>query len=344
MKMLDIEASTLVIAEIGLSHEGSLGLAFASIDAVAESGADAVKFQTHIAEAESSEKEPWRVKFSKQDERRIDYWQRTAFTEEQWCMLKEHAEKCGLLFLSSPFSTEAVDMLERIGVHGWKIASGELTNDFMMERICLSSLPVLVSTGMARMNEIEAIVKRFRQADLPFSLLQCTSMYPTSADKLGLNVLTEYREKFNCTVGLSDHSGNIYACLAAPAHGATIFEVHTVFSRKMFGPDVPSSIEFDDLRRLVEGIKYIRTALDNPVDKDSMADELTNMRGLFTKSLVASRDIAAGEELNREMVMAKKPGTGISVENAEQYYGCTLSTDIASGHYFEESDFILNAD
>lgn len=343
MKKLDITSGTLVIAEIGLSHEGSLGLAEAYIDAVAETGADAVKFQTHIAEAESSDKEQWRVKFSKQDERRIDYWRRTSFSEDQWLFLREHAEKCGLSFLSSPFSTEAVDLLERIGVHGWKIASGELTNDFMLERICQSALPVLISTGMARMQEIENITHRFRQKEVQFALLQCTSMYPTTADKLGLNVLADYREKFNCPVGLSDHSGNIYASLAAAALGAEIFEVHAVFSRKMFGPDVPSSLEFDDLTSLVKGVRYIRTALDNPIDKDTMADELEDMRGLFTKSLVANRDIAAGEKLNRDMVTAKKPGTGISVEYAGKYYGRVLTKALIAGHYFEEGDFDVDS-
>jgi len=340
VKTLDLNAGTLVIAEIGLSHEGSLGLAEAYIDAVAECGADAVKFQTHIAEAESSEKEPWRVKFSKQDEHRIDYWRRTAFTEEQWLFLREHAEKRGLLFLSSPFSTEAVEMLERIGVHGWKIASGELTNEFMLERIGRSKLPVLVSTGMARMQEVESISKRFKQDDVPYALLQCTSMYPTTADKLGLNVLAQYRDKFNCSVGLSDHSGAIYASLAAAALGATIFEVHVVFSRKMFGPDVPSSLEFDELAQLVKGVNYIQTALANPVDKNRMADELENMRGLFTKSLVTSCDVSAGDKLCRGMVTAKKPGTGIAVEKAENYYGRILTKGLPAGHYLVEDDFI----
>jgi N-acetylneuraminate synthase len=330
----------MVIAEIGLSHEGSLGLAEAYIDAVAEAGADAVKFQTHIADAESSEKEPWRVQFSKQDNRRIDYWRRTSFTEDQWHILRKHAEKRGLFFLSSPFSTEAVDLLERIGVDGWKIASGELTNDFMLERICQSSLPVLVSTGMSRMHEIETLIQRFKQDEIPFALLQCTSMYPTPAEKLGLNVLAEYREKFNCPVGLSDHSGTIFASLAAAALGASIFEVHVVFSRKMFGPDVGSSLELDELKQLVDGIRYIHTALANPVNKDELADELQIMRGLFTKSLVAGTDIAAGQKLSRDMVTAKKPGTGIPVEDAEKYYGRALIKKISTGHYLEESDFV----
>lgn len=340
MKKLNLAKEPLVIAEIGLSHEGSLGLAMAYIDACANAGADAVKFQTHIADAESSEKEPWRVQFSKQDDRRIDYWRRTSFTEEQWLLLREHAEKRNLYFLSSPFSNEAVDLLERIGVHAWKIASGELTNDFLFERICRSKLPVLISTGMSRLDEIDLVVERLEESRVPYAILQCTSMYPTPPEKLGLNILETYRKRFSCPVGLSDHSGTIFACLAAAALGAAIFEIHVVFSRKMFGPDVGSSLEMDELEQLVKGIRYIDTALASPVDKDELAEELSSMRGLFTKSLVASTDIIAGQTLTRELVTAKKPGTGIAVERAPEFFGRVLARNVTAGQYLEESDFV----
>ena len=343
MKTMNLDKGPFVIAEIGLSHEGSLGLAFAYIDACADAGVDAVKFQTHIADAESSEKEPWRVQFSKQDDRRIDYWRRTSFTEEQWLLLREHAEKRDLYFMSSPFSNEAVDLLERIGTHAWKIASGELTNDFLFDRICESKLPVLISTGMSRLEEIDHVIARLKKHSVPYAVLQCTSMYPTPPEKLGLNMVETYRERFNCPIGLSDHSGTIFACIAAAALGASIFEVHVVFSRKMFGPDVGSSLELDELKQLVKGIKYVNTALTNPVDKDKLSDELSSMRGLFTKSLVASCSITAGQRLARENVTAKKPGTGISVEHASEYFGRVLARDISAGHYLEESDFVSSS-
>lgn len=341
---MNLETGTMVIAEIGLSHEGSLGLAEAYIDAVADAGADAVKFQTHIADAESSDKEPWRVQFSKQDNRRIDYWRRTSFTEDQWLFLREHSEKRGLYFISSPFSNEAVDLLERIGTHAWKIASGELSNNFLFDRICESKLPVLISTGMSRLDEIDHVVTKLEEHSVPYALLQCTSMYPTPPEKLGLNVLDAYRGSYSCPVGLSDHSGTVYACMAAAALGASIFEVHVVFSRKMFGPDVGSSIELAELEQLTKGIRFITTALDNPVDKNALSDELSPMRGLFTKSLVANRDIAAGQSLSRELLTAKKPGTGIPVERAADYYGRVLARNIAAGHYLEECDFVTKSE
>src|SRR5690242_6602660 len=168
----------LVIGEVALSHDGSLGLAHAFIDAIANSGADAVKFQTHIAAAESTLGEPWRVKFSKQDERRLDYWKRMEFTEEQWHGLKKHADERGLFFLSSPFSFEAVELLARVGVAAWKVASGEINNRPLFERMAATRWPFLISTGMSPIDEIDTAVHLVKEHQLPLAILQCTSVYP----------------------------------------------------------------------------------------------------------------------------------------------------------------------
>src|SRR5262245_41603862 len=146
--------SCLIVGEIAQAHDGSLGLAHAYIDAIANAGADGVKFQTHIAKAESTPGEPWRVKFSVQDESRYDYWKRMEFTESQWHGLKRHADERGLAFFSSPFSSEAVSLLTRVGVAGWKIASGEITNTPMFDRIAETGLPVILSTGMSALADI----------------------------------------------------------------------------------------------------------------------------------------------------------------------------------------------
>src|SRR6266542_7105252 len=144
----------LIVGEVALTHDGSLGLAHAFIDAIASAGADAVKFQTHIAAAESTPAEPFRVKFSRQDASRYDYWKRMEFTEEQWCGLAQHAHERGVLFISSPFSIEAVDLLQRIGMPLWKIPSGETSNTMLLDRILDTGAPVLLSTGMSPVGEI----------------------------------------------------------------------------------------------------------------------------------------------------------------------------------------------
>ncbi|MFW2390342.1 MAG: N-acetylneuraminate synthase family protein, partial [Polyangiales bacterium] len=199
-----------VIAEVGQSHDGSLGTAHAFVDAIADAGADAVKFQTHIAEAESRPDEPWRVKFSPQDETRFDYWKRMEFTPEQWRGLKEHADERGLLFLSSPFSEEAVDLLTDVGVAAWKIASGQINDLWMLERLAKTGWPVLFSTGMSPLSEIEWALRWAKDKGLPVAAMQCTSAYPSGLDSVGLNVMRDLRERFDVPVGLSDHSGTIY--------------------------------------------------------------------------------------------------------------------------------------
>lgn len=330
----------VIIAEIAQAHDGSLGTAHAYIDAAAEAGADAVKFQTHIAAAESTPGEPWRVKFSRQDATRYDYWRRMEFTPDQWQGLADHARERGLLFLSSAFSVEAVDLLERVGVAAWKIASGEATNTPLFERMAQSGLPFLLSTGMSTLAEIDGAVDFLRARNLPHAVLQCTSMYPTPAEKIGLNLIPFFAERYSCPVGLSDHSGAIYPALAAVTLGATVIEVHVTFSRQMFGPDVPASVTIDELRQLVAGVRCIGTMQAHPVDKDTMAAELAEMRRLFTKSVVAKCDLLAGTQLQAEHLALKKPGTGIPAARLAQVIGSRLGRSVVRDEMLQEADLV----
>ncbi len=178
-----------VIGEVAQAHDGSLGFAHAFIDAVADSGCDAVKFQTHIAATESTPAEPWRVKFSTQDATRYDYWRRMEFSEPQWAELKRHAEARGLIFLSSAFSLEAVELLHRLGMQAWKIASGETGNLPMLRRIASFRQPVLLSTGMSGWEEMDQAVALMRSAQAPFAVLQWTCSYACPPESMGLNVM-----------------------------------------------------------------------------------------------------------------------------------------------------------
>lgn len=328
LDIFDGSGRCLVIAEVAQAHDGSLGTAHAYIDAVARAGADAVKFQTHIAAAESTPGEPWRVRFSPQDETRYDYWRRMEFTESQWRGLKEHAEDVGLLFLSSPFSVEAVELLERIGVGVWKIASGEATGGEVLERVSRTGQPVLLSTGMSPLAEIDAAVDRIRAGGCPVAVLQCTSSYPCPPERVGLNVLDVFRERYGCPVGLSDHSGTIYPSLAAAALGASIVEVHVTLSREAFGPDVVASITTAELRQLVDGVRFIEAMLANPVDKDAAAEAAAPMRRLFTKSIVSRVALPAGTVLEARHLAAKKPGTGIPAARLHEFIGKRLVRDV----------------
>jgi N,N'-diacetyllegionaminate synthase len=318
----------LVVAEVAQAHDGSLGSAHAYIDAVADSGADAVKFQTHIAAAESTRDEPWRVKFSPQDATRYDYWQRMEFTEEQWVGLKRHADERDLLFLSSPFSFEAVDLLDRVGVAAWKVPSGETANTPMLDRMLATGLPLLISTGMSSLSEIDDAVQRVRQHQIPLVIFQCTTAYPCPPEKVGLNQISSFREQYDCAIGLSDHSGTIYPGLAAVTLGIQMLEVHVTFSREIFGPDVPASVTTAELRQLVEGIHYIEKMLSCPVDKEDMAREMQELRTTFTKSVVAGRDLPAGTVLDVEHLSLKKPGTGIAAARLPELIGRRLNQPV----------------
>ena len=327
----------VVIAEVAQAHDGSLGMAHAYIDAVADAGADAIKFQTHIASAESTRREPWRAKFSRQDESRYDYWRRMEFSEEQWAGLREHASSKGLLFLSSPFSQQAVELLERVGVDAWKVASGEVSNGPLFTSMARGGLPIVLSTGMSDWAEIDAAVELCRGSELDITVLQCTSMYPTPPEKVGLRVLEQLRRRYDCPVGLSDHSGTIYAGLAAAALGASVVEVHVAFSRQVFSPDLPVSLTTDELAQLCDGVRQIPCMLE-PVDKDAVADELRGMRDLFTKSLVAARGLAAGHVLSRQDVALKKPGDGLPAERLEHVLGRTLRRELDADELILEAD------
>ena len=314
----------LIVAEVGLAHDGSLGLAHAFIDAVAHGGADAVKFQTHIATAESTPAEPFRVAFSRQDETRYQYWQRMAFSEAQWQGLADHAAEKGLLFLSSPFSREAVDLLMRVGMAMWKVPSGEVGNLQLLDAMIATGQPILLSSGMSDVAELDKAAERVRRAGLPLAVLQCTTAYPCPPERIGLNMIPFFRGRYQCCVGLSDHSGTIYPGLAAATLGVEVVEVHVTMSRGMFGPDVPASITMEELRDLVDGIRFVEKMRANPVDKDAIAGEMAPLRAIFTKSLVAHAALAAGTVLTEAHLAMKKPGTGIPADRLPEVIGRVL--------------------
>jgi N,N'-diacetyllegionaminate synthase len=331
-----------VIAEVGQNHDGSLGAAHAFVDSAAKAGADAIKFQTHIAAAESTLDEPWRVKFSLQDATRYEYWKRMEFTEEQWRGLAEHAASAGILFFASPFSIPAVELLDRIGVRLWKIGAGEITNLPMIERIARTRHPVLLSSGLSSWADLDIAVATVRRCGAPVGVFQCTTAYPCPPEKLGLNVLRELRDRYRCPVGLSDHSGEIYSGLAAAALGANMIEVHVTFSRECFGPDVCASITTAELAQLIAGVRFIEKALANPVDKEGIASELAPLRRVFGKSVIATRDLPAGRRLAPDDLALKKPGTGIPPGRMPELVNCTLKRAVAANCLLSDDDLESN--
>lgn len=317
-----------IIAEVGQAHDGSLGIAHSYIDALAKTGVDAVKFQTHIADAESSELEPFRKKFSYEDKKRIDYWRRMEFTSEQWKELKEHCEEKNLEFISSPFSNAAVDLLEGLNVSRYKIGSGEVTNLLILEKIAKTGKPIILSSGMSSFDELDSVFNFLRQFENDISILQCTTAYPTRADEWGLNVIKELKDRYKVPVGFSDHSGDIFACLAAATMGAEILEFHAVFDKRIFGPDSPASITIDEISKLTKGVQKIRTAISNPVDK-SNSQSFSELKTMFGKALAVNKNLFKGHILSFSDLEAKKPQSGgIQAGKYRDVIGKCLTTDL----------------
>jgi N,N'-diacetyllegionaminate synthase len=327
-----------LIAEIAQAHDGSLGIAHSYIDALANSGIDAVKFQTHIAEAESSSFEPFRVKFSYEDDTRFDYWKRMEFTEAQWLGLKQHCDEVGLEFISSPFSNAAVDLLERVGVRRYKVGSGEVTNYLLLEKIARTKKPVILSSGMSSLKEIETAINFLKSKNIDISVLQCTTAYPTKPEEWGLTTLKIFAEKFDCPVGFSDHSGNIYACLAAAALGARILEFHVVFDKQMFGPDAKSSLTIDQVKQLVRGVREIEKSLLTEVDK-SDTSRFTEVKAMFGKSLSVNRELKKGHAITFDDLESKKPANqGILAAEFQSVIGRKLKNNKQAFDFLKSED------
>lgn len=323
------DSRCFIIVEVGQAHQGSFESACAYIETVGATGADAIKFQTHLAAFESSLDEPFRIAINGNDKNRYDYWQRMEFSEEQWAELAARSRKKGLIFLSSAFSVEAVSLLGSIGMPAWKIGSGEFRSFELMEAIQKHHGPILLSTGMSRYDEIMLMVDYFRQKNIPHALLQCTSKYPTALEDVGLNVLQEFRRRYQCPIGLSDHSGSIYPGLAAMAQGVDLLELHVILDRRQTGPDATSSLSPNEIRQLVEARNAFARMRENPVDKDKMAEDLKEMRGLFSKSVAAVRSLDAGTVLTPELLVPRKPGTGIPYGERDRIFGKTLKRAVS---------------
>lgn len=326
-----------IIAEIAQAHDGSLGILHSYIDALASAGVDVVKFQTHVAEAESSAHEPFRVNFSYEDATRYDYWERMGFTEQQWVEIKAHCDEAGIEFMSSCFSQAAVSMMERVGMARYKIGSGEVTNFLLLEKIARTGKPIILSSGMSSLAELDAAIEFLQPFGNDLSILQCTTAYPTPPERVGLNVMAVLQQRYpGLKVGLSEHTALVETGIAAAALGADILEFHAVFDRRMFGPDAASSLTIDEVKRLVDSVRNVEMMLANPIDKTDNS-QYSGLKAIFEKSLAVSRDLPAGHVLTFDDLEAKKPaGYGIAASEFRAVIGRQLIAPL--GRY----DFLLD--
>ncbi|MGC4041472.1 MAG: N-acetylneuraminate synthase family protein [Flavobacterium sp.] len=327
-----------LIAEIAQAHDGSLGILHSYIDAVAKTGVQAIKFQMHIAEAESSIHEPFRVKFSREDATRYDYWKRMEFSLEQWKGIKQHCDEAGLDFICSPFSNMAVDWLEEVGIHTYKIGSGEVNNLLLLEKVAQTGKPIIISSGMSSFAELDMTVDFLKNKKANFSILQCTTAYPTQPEQYGLNVINELKQRYNVPVGFSDHSAKITTGVAAVALGAEILEFHVVFHHEMFGPDAIASLSIEQTKLLVKAVEKIHIALSNPIDKNDNGSFI-ELKTIFEKSLAINKDLPKGHTITFADLESKKPsGFGITASKFNEVIGRKLAQDKTKWDFLNEED------
>lgn len=319
--------NTYIIAEIAQAHDGSLGIAHSYIDALARTGVNAIKFQTHIADAESSSFEKFRIQFSYKNESRFDYWKRMEFSKQEWIGLKQHCEDLGLDFLSTPFSCEAVDLLESLNVKKYKISSGDVDNYLLIDKICSTGKEIIISSGMSDLNILSQTIERIKNSGNSLTVLQCKTEYPTKPANWGLNCIKVIKDKFGVKVGLSDHSGEIFSSLAAVTLGAEVIEFHVVFDKQLFGPDTLASLTLVQTEELVKGIRQIETSLDQSCNKEDDLKQ-SEMRNIFGKSLSLNKDMIAGEVIKTEYLESKKPaGMGIHASEYINIVGKKINKD-----------------
>ena len=333
--MTDRDRAVYVIAEAGMNHDGSVGNARRMADVATECGADGVKYQTHISPAETLKDAPMPPYFK--GEPRYEYFDRTAFSEAQWSELKAYCDEIGIGFLSSPFSVEAVELLERVGIDQYKIPSGEVTNIPYLTEIARTGKPVLVSSGMSSWQELDAAVEAVKAHHDRLTVLQCTSDYPCEYVNVGLNVMLAIRDRYDTPVGLSDHTLTNYASFAAATLGASVIERHFTLSQYLYGSDARHSLEPPQLADLVTGIRAITTMLSTDVDKDAI-EKFSVMKDTFEKSVVSVADIPVGTTIARDHLGIKKPGTGIPAVRIDDVIGRVTVRDIPVDVLIREDD------
>tara|TARA_Y100000741_G_scaffold363815_2_gene352981 strand:+ start:3589 stop:4587 length:999 start_codon:yes stop_codon:yes gene_type:complete len=327
-----------LISEIGQAHDGSLGTLYSYIDSLKKCGIKIIKFQIHIPEAESSEFEKFRVNFSYQDKTRFDYWKRTSFSEDEWINIKKYCDKLNIEFLASPFSIQAFELLEKLNVKRYKIGSGELNNYLLLDKIKLTKKPIIISSGMSDLDEVKNSIDRVKNKNSDITLLQCTTKYPTQPKEVGLNLIHTYKDLFKCKVGLSDHSGEIYSMLAATTLGADMLEFHCVYDKNMFGPDSTSSLNFNQIEQLIEGVNYIEEILKNPVDKNDIK-HYSNDKKNFGKSLAVNKNLKKGHKLSITDLESKKPyNFGIDPKNYKDILNKKINKELNKWDFLNSKD------
>ena len=306
--LINKNSKPLIIAEVGQSHLGNIKNVFKIIKLVSKTGADIIKFQTHYADEESTLDEPFRKRIGLNINSRIQYWKKMEFTKNEWSRTKKYCEKNNLIFLSSPFSLKAIDILSEIGVKFWKIGSGEFFSVDLLKKIDKLNQPVILSTGLSTYRDIKKQLKLFKNKK-KIILMQCTSEYPSSIKSTGVELVRKLKNKFNVFTGLSDHSGKISPSIMALSLGAKIIEVHFKMNENKNNLDKDASLNFNQLKLLCDIRDDIFNMQSNKINKNILSKEQKINKKIFTKSVTLNKN--KNEIIREKDIKFKKPGFGI---------------------------------
>jgi N,N'-diacetyllegionaminate synthase len=322
---------TFVVAEAGISHNGDVGLAKKLIDAAQKAGADAVKFQTFKAEdlvTKTAEKAEYQKKTTGTEESQFAMVRKLELEEQDFEKLFDHAHKKGIMFLSSPFDKQSVDLLDRLGVPAFKIASGEITNFPLLRHIVRKRKPVILSTGMSTLGETEEALEVLRnEGAKEIILLHCVSGYPAKIEDMNLRAMETLRCAFGLPVGLSDHSLGITVPIAAAALGACVIEKHFTLDKSLPGPDHQASLEPEELKQMIKAIREVEKAMGNGTKTPTKEEK--EIRKVVRRSIVARVNISKGTAITEEMLAIKRPGTGIEPKYMDRVVGAVARRRIA---------------
>lgn len=327
----------LIIAEAGVNHNGDINLAYKLVDAAKAAGADVVKFQTGKAElvvSRFAEKAEYQKKTTGAQESQLEMCRKISLEYEDFIHLNEYCNKVGIEFLSTPFEIESVYFLQGLGCRMWKVPSGEITNYPYLVEIAKTGKPVIMSTGMCTLNEVQAAMEVLRYNGAgEVTLLHCTTEYPAPYNDVNLRAMDTLREEFHVKVGYSDHTPGIEVPVAAAARGAVVIEKHFTLNRNMDGPDHKASLEPGEFKQMVDNIRHIEVALGDG-EKTPADSEIKNI-AIARKSIVAKRDILKGEMLTEENITTKRPGSGISPMRWTEIVGTKAVRDFKEDELIE---------
>lgn len=325
--------SITIIAEAGVNHNGSMELAKKMVEKAKEAGANYIKFQTFQPEklvSKYADKAEYQKKTTGNGESQLEMLKKLALTQEDFCELKDYCEQVGIGFISTPFDLESIDFLESLDVDFWKIPSGEITNLPYLIKIAKTGRPIVMSTGMCQMEEIEDALTWLKNSGAgEITLLHCNTQYPTPMEDVNLYAMQSLKRQFRLSVGYSDHTQGIEVPIAAAALGATVIEKHFTLDQTMEGPDHRASLEPEELAAMVRSIRNIEKALGSG-EKGVTPSEMKN-RAVARKSIVAAGSIQKGELFTEVNLTVKRPGNGISPMSWFEVLGKTAKRD-----YFED--------